>query len=570
MPENLLAQFTPRHSHMKWVTFVICLCSVCAEVHGENQWKQQELNFNHTENHIESTVDQVPGLEDTEKIPEAVSADRPLNVLLLSVPSMGHLNPLLALGEELGKRGHNVTLCLPNEAKFSERIRNRAAQFGIRLVVTGQSSFKTALEGVDAGTKVSNFVLKFPSILGSENEIIVNFLETFVEQNKVDILIGDNFMMVAVVCASLRHKIPAVFMFSSLLVMPQSYPAWPWPGPLLGSLSDDLTFLQRFLTLFEWTALSLFQKHMIVPQLNKLRNSVCHSLSPTYIANAAGTYLPQIVPSVIGIEYPRTISPLTHYVGPVLTKSPEALPTSLQVWLNSKQDKSVIYISMGSHMSISKEVGKAVAAGITVTNYSAVWALRNRADILDGHKLPDQEKMFITEWAPQLSIMGHRAVRMAILHGGANGIHESLYNEIPVIVLPHFGDQVYMAGRISHNGLGVYVSSTNISAATISEAIEEIDSKNCTQNVKQLKKIFFQAGGVERAADLVEYYEDVGYAHLVPAYAKYDWSLIQYYNIDVYLLLSALLTLLLYISYTCCKCTCKKFCMCFHNKIKVE
>ena len=453
---RLFAQLTSQHAPIKWVTFVICLCTVCVEVQGGNQWKQQELNFNHAENHdIQSTVDQVPfEAFDNEKNP--VSADS-LNVLLLSVPSMGHLNPLLALGEELGRRGHNVTLCLPNESKFSERIRDRVTQAGIKFVATGQSIFKTALEGANAGTDALNFVVKFPSILGSENEVVLNLLETFVEQNKVDILVGDNFMMVAVVCASLRYKIPAVIMFSSLLVMPQSYPAWPWPGPLLGLLSDNLTFLQRFLTLFEWTALSVFHKHiMISPQLNKLRH-FCHNLSPTYIDNAAGTYFPQIVPSAIGLEYPRTISPLTHYVGPVLTKSPEPLPISLQVWLNSKQDKSVIYISMGSHMSISKEKGKAIADGITKTNYSAVWALRNSADILDGHQLPDLDTVFITEWVPQLSILRHRAVRMAILHGGANGIHEALYNEIPVIVLPHFGDQMYMAGRISHNGLGVYM-----------------------------------------------------------------------------------------------------------------
>ena len=550
---------------MKWVTIVICLCTVCAELHGGNiKRKQKEVNFNHSKNHdIQSIVDQV--YLETKK--NTVSADS-LNVLLLSVPMMGHLNPLLALGEELARRGHNVTLCLPNDSTLSERIRDRVTRIGIKFLATGQSRFKTELGGAKAGTSAG--LLKFPSVLGNENEIILNLLETIIAQNKVDILVGENFMTVAMVCASYRHKIPAIFMLPSLLVMPQTYPAWPWPGPLLGSVSENLTFLERFLALFEQIALSLLYKYMLIlSQLNKLGH-LCHGLSPSYIAAAAGTHLPQIVPSAIGLEYPRTISPLTHYVGPVLTKVPDPLPTSLQVWLSMKQDESVIYISMGSHMSMSREVGKAIVDGITKTNYSAVWALRNSADILDGHEFPDQETFFITEWAPQLSILGHRAVRMAILHGGTNGIHEALYNEVPVIVLPHFGDQMYQAGRIYHNGLGVYVPSTSISAASISAAVKEIDSKNCTLNIKRLKKIFFQVGGVERAADLVEHYEDVGYAHLVPAYAKYDWSLIQYYNIDVYLLLSTLLALFLYISYTCCKCTCRKFCVCFHSKIKAE
>ena len=105
----------------------------------------------------------------------------------------------------------------------------------------------------------------------------------------------------------------------------------------------------------------------------------------------------------------------------------------------------------------------------------------------------------------------------------------------------------------------------------MSDAIKEIDSKDYVENIRRLKKIFIQAGGVERAADLVEHYEDVGYAHLVPAYAKYNWSWIQYYNIDVYLLLGTLLGLFLYASFKCCKCTYKiRCCTIFHSKIKTD
>ena len=32
----------------------------------------------------------------------------------------------------------------------------------------------------------------------------------------------------------------------------------------------------------------------------------------------------------------------------------------------------------------------------------------------------------------------------------------------------------------------------------------------------------------------MEHYSEVGYDHLVPAYAKYDWSWVQYHNVDVH------------------------------------
>ena len=105
-------------------------------------------------------------------------------------------------------------------------------------------------------------------------------------------------------------------------------------------------------------------------------------VSYTYSTVAPGTYLPQIIPSAIGLEYPRTISPLTNYVGPVLTKSPDPLPTDLQMWLNGKQDHTVIYVSMGSHMHITEEIEIAIIGGIAETNYSAVWALRKKTPLI--------------------------------------------------------------------------------------------------------------------------------------------------------------------------------------------
>ncbi len=56
-----------------------------------------------------------------------------------------------------------------------------------------------------------------------------------------------------------------------------------------------------------------------------------------------------------------------------------------------------------------------------------------------------------------------------------------------------------------------------------------------------MHKIFVHAGGVERAAELVEFYEEVGYDHLVPAYLKQRWSWVQCFNVDVYVLISAVM-----------------------------
>ena len=62
------------------------------------------------------------------------------------------------------------------------------------------------------------------------------------------------------------------------------------------------------------------------------------STTLTQASTAPGVYIPHRVPPVIGFEYPRTISLLTSYVRPILTKSPDPIPKELQEWLDSKED----------------------------------------------------------------------------------------------------------------------------------------------------------------------------------------------------------------------------------------
>ena len=65
---------------------------------------------------------------------------------------------------------------------------------------------------------------------------------------------------------------------------------------------------------------------------------------------------------------------------------------------------------------------------------------------------------------------------------------------------------------------------------------------------------------------IVELYADIGYQHHVPAYVKYKWSWVQYYNVDVKLLLCVLLACVIYCTAKLCKCCCR--CCCSGSKEK--
>ena len=490
--------------------------------------------------------------------------ERSLNVLIMTLPAPGHTNPLLALGEELVRRGHNVTFLMTTLPAITNKTVEKVRVHGMTFLSAGESLMAREREKM-MSYKVTSSVLtvatKIVTILPQEMAIVAESLDRYLAMNSVDMLIATDFMEAILQCFGAQWNIRRVLLSTTLQYQPHTLPHWPWPGLFAGSVSDNLTFLQRLRLTLTRGSFQLLYVNVLKRLLFSSLQAYCPSITLNQATAASGVYIPQIVSSVIGFEYPRTISPLTTYVGPVLTRDPDPISTDLQEWLDSKEVRSVVYVSMGSAIVLNKEKGAAILNGVLSTNYSLLWSLReSNRDILEGVEL-DYKQVHLLNWAPQLAVLGHRAIRMAIVHGGTNGVHESLYNEVPLIILPGNGDQMANAGRVHHQGLGIHLHESDITESGVIEAIKKIDEGAYRENVQRLKKSFVDAGGRERAAELIEFYAEIGYSHLVPAYAKYDWSWVQFYNADVYLIVLLVLLFVSYLAIKCCRYFCKSvFC----------
>lgn len=200
---------------------------------------------------------------------------------------------------------------------------------------------------------------------------------------------------------------------------------------------------------------------------------------------------------------------------------------------------------MGTTGSLTASNAKALLNGVMATVYSAVWVIkaknREKLDEVDFEAYGD--RLFLEEWVAQQTVLQHKSILLCILHCGLNGIQESLYNSLPVICIPFGYDHYEVAARISSAGVGISLLSltesmkgnTELKVESVSNSIHRIVSEDFAKNASRVQRMFKLAGGAKRAADLVEFYEDVGCDHLVPAFVKYEWSWVQYYNADVYM-----------------------------------
>ena len=499
---------------------VVCLC--IANLKAEHQQQQ-----------IQS--DDIQQRTTSDQLPVSPAAAKPLKVLLISVPAWGHVNPLLAVGEELALRGHEVTYSLgvdrKNRKKFEEKIRGcRVKNWHF------DSNFSLVIEQVDRKhvTHIAMLAKKGPFFAEYAVDMM-HHINRSLSDGSYDIVLGSDFQAGVLKCVESAYGIPTLISGGMVQLAPHNYPEWAWPSTALEAASDDLSFLQRVISVIDAWGSPLLSSAMFVSPAKPGLEKFCPRVSLRELSFSSGISTPHIVPTVIGFEYARTRFPLTEYVGPVLYRSYPPLSEEMAQWLAGKTDKSVVYVSMGTIHNLKEDSGKAIVEGVMKANYSLLWSLKKSNQwILLGMEL-DPDRVLISEWTPQFSVLASKAIHSAILHGGFNGVNEALWNGVPVIGLPQMAEQVLNIGRVVHNGLGMQLNSDNMTSSAVADALAAVNAGNFSKNVRRLKKMFRFAGGARRAADLVEHYGDVGYAHLVPSYVKYQWSWVQYYNTDVYL-----------------------------------
>ena len=476
-----------------------------------------------------------------------------LSVLLISNFYIGHQLPMVALGEELASRGHKAAILSP-ELEGSSVFTNLPS--GVEFISPGAVMSKKEMEEiVRAGKNVDFFTFIFDkSKVDPSLEWVIRLRKAVdnLDPKRWDYVVVDNTLAVIMYYIMKHWKTNKTMGYMSPLFAPfASSPPWPAP-PLLSGLKEDMSFRERLLS-----AIIDFGLHMTLPLVNKI--SECEEalkLGGDYIDNF-GVTQPVLQTTVLGFEYPRPLLPLMHYTGPLFRRSYPPLDPQLQRWLEDKENRSVVYISMGSTAELTPEQGRNILGGVMASphNYSVVWALRqSNRNAIEEVKI-DPKRTFIASWVSQFTMFQQKAVAMAILHCGIGGVQEALYNKVPVICVPYGYDQFDTAARLEQWGLGIVINSQEVS-----NAVERVGSGEFDSKVEKMSIILRAPGGTKAAADLVELYAEVGHEHGVPAFAKYQWSWVEYYNLDVLGVLAAAIGVFLWMSVKLLKFCCKMCC----------
>ncbi|XP_045831412.1 UDP-glycosyltransferase 84B2-like [Trifolium pratense] len=160
-------------------------------------------------------------------------------------------------------------------------------------------------------------------------------------------------------------------------------------------------------------------------------------------------------------------------------------------WLDNKPDSSVIYISFGSLVVLSKKQMNNIAITLKNSNKNFLWVVKpannggyEKEDA--AYELPEEflketeGRGLVVKWCAQQKVLMHPAVACFISHCGWNSTLETLVNGVPVIGWPSWTDQPTNAKLIENvfkNGVKVKYGEDGVAS------VEEIE--RCIRDVME-------------------------------------------------------------------------------------
>ncbi|XP_016206103.2 UDP-glycosyltransferase 87A2 [Arachis ipaensis] len=108
-------------------------------------------------------------------------------------------------------------------------------------------------------------------------------------------------------------------------------------------------------------------------------------------------------------------------------------------WLDSQPKGSVLYISLGSYLSISKEQMEELVVGLCDSGVRFLMVYRGPNKTLLSQN--SNSGLFVP-WCDQLRVLSHKSIGGFLSHCGWNSVLEAMFCGVPVLTFPISIDQV--------------------------------------------------------------------------------------------------------------------------------
>ncbi|KAB5520610.1 hypothetical protein DKX38_024929 [Salix brachista] len=359
------------------------------------------------------------------------------HVVAMPFPGRGHINPMMNFCKLLASRKHDILITFVVTEEWLGYIGSEPRPDSVRLVTIPNVIPPESLKAVD-----------FPGFYEAVMTKMEAPFEQLLDQIEIPVtaIIGDIEVRWAISLGSRRNIPVAAFWTMSATFLSMLYhfnlfnQNQKSPTNLLGQVdyipgisSSDLAELQK---VFQKTDQRVFQLALEciskVPQAQYLLFTSIYELEPQVMDTMKDTFQFPVYPIGPAIPYLELEG---NFSG---TNDSHMVPDYLQ-WLDCQPKGSVLYISLGSFLSVSSTQMDEIFAGLQDSGVRFLWVARGEASRLKDTWSDDRG--LVLPWCDQLKVLCHSSIDGFWTHCGWNSTLEAVFAGVPMLTFPLFLDQ---------------------------------------------------------------------------------------------------------------------------------
>jgi MGT family glycosyltransferase len=407
---------------------------------------------------------------------------------IISPPVSGHIHPFGALGRELIRRGHRVSLIqMPDLAE-------RARAEGLGFIGIGYTDHPpgSLAESLAQLARLEGFAaLRFTiRAVRRTTEMICRDAPGCIRSSGIDALLVDQTEPAGGTVAE-HLGLPFVTICNALALNREA----GVPPPFTGWDYRDNQFMRA-----RNRAGYAASDRVMAPVTNVLRTYRRNwGLRAHSSPDDSFSKLAQISQLPPAFDFPRRKLPKCfEYVGPLRDPAREA---EVSFPWERLDGRPLVYASLGTLQNRKIEVFRCFAEAC---EGMPVQLLITHGGGLDGRavaSLPGNP--LVVSYAPQMAVLAK--ARLTLTHAGLNTVLDSLANGVPVIAVPITYEQPAIASRIRWSGTGRVLPLPKLRVGKLREAIQTaLSDSSYTAKAQAVKSSIQRAGGCVRAADIIE------------------------------------------------------------------
>ncbi len=392
-----------------------------------------------------------------------------MKIIFFNIPAQGHINPTLPIIREMVQRGEQV-ICVNTEQMRA-----------VHEATGAQFEAYPPLQAIDTLINNSDGNLADNALeLVKIAEQIMPWVLGLLAREKPDYVIFDSLASWAKQ-ATEKLGIRAAGSISTFVLAPGAMP----PVPLMSMLSMVGSIIPRLPEY--WRVAGRMKRDFGVKGVG-----VAGALSSSGEINVVYTSaLFQPGSDKLGSRF--------KFVGPSLAERPSSDDFPFEAITRSP----VIYISLGTINNDNLNFYRQCFEAFGSYDAQFILSVGKRTDIQALGAIP--ANFIVKNFVPQLVVL--QRSDLFITHGGMNSVHEGLYYNVPLVVIPQQFEQSIVAQQVVKHGAGVTLADKppfgQVTAADMRTAVDMVMKSRAQYHEKAvlLGESLRAAGGYQRAAD---------------------------------------------------------------------